>query len=85
MITITHILWKKRAIGVALRNMPGGNSMIQITVHRKDGTLYYPRPFMVNREDIIRQFGIEKVNEPSLMGVWLPLSYCEERMMESKK
>jgi len=79
MIKITHIKWSRRAIGISAAKMRSGPNMVSVTVTDKSGNLLIPEPFRLDREIAIAKYGpIEKINEPSLMGVWIPLRDIED-------
>ncbi len=76
-IEIPCILWKKRAVGVALQKLRAGLNIIKVTAKNKEGELYYPRSIVVHKETAVKLYGIETINQKGLRGVWLPLDLFE--------
>ena len=76
-IEIPCILWKKRAVGVALSKLRAGLNIIKVTAKNKEGWLYYPRSIVVHKDTIVENYGIEIINQKGLRGIWLPLDLFE--------
>lgn len=79
MIEISHIQYNIDSIGIAAHKMRSGPNKIQITAKNKDGKLYYPEPFRLDKELSIAKYGpITKINKNNLMGIWVPLKDVRE-------
>ena len=73
MIEITHALWKRHAIGIALNKLTPGLNKFKVTIKRVDGTIPYPETYVINREEAISKYGIEEINKKGMRGVFVPL------------
>ena len=74
MINITHILWKRKAVGVALSKLKNGENIINITVKDKSGTRLVADPVKVTKEKLLNIYDIETINKRGLEGVFIPLA-----------
>jgi len=73
-INISHIMYSKKAIGVALNKMKDGENIIQITVRNSHGKLVYPNELKIDRSTVIDLYGIMSINKHNLQGVWIPIA-----------
>lgn len=78
MITITHILWDGRKIGVALNKLHEGWNRIKITTKNVKGEFLYPGTFVVDKDEIIGKYGVLIINKNGLRGVWIPLKEIDQ-------
>jgi hypothetical protein len=78
MIEITHILWRKQAIGVATHKLKSGINIIKVTVKNPKDEYYFPEPFEIDKEKAIKKYGpIEEINK-NLKGIFIPLTDIRE-------
>lgn len=77
MIKITHIMYSKKAIGIALHKLKTGINKFTITVRDKSGDKTYPNIYIINKEDAVEKYGISVINKKGLKGIWLPLDNLE--------
>lgn len=82
-IKITHILWRKRAIGVSLRKLVDGLNEIKITVKDKANNRLYPDPIVISREKLLNIYSVETINKSGLQGVFIPLIDIERRVFNA--
>jgi len=74
MIEITHIKWSGNKIGIALHKLKDGLNEVLITAKNKSGIPYYPEQFIVDKERLIKQYGITTINKNHLQGIWIPIN-----------
>ena len=77
MISITHIKWGEKKIGIASHKMLSGNNVFEVTAEGKDGQRYYPGIFSINKAAAIERYGEATINKNGLKGVWVPLKDLE--------
>lgn len=72
-VLITHIMYIRKAIGVALNKLVDGENIIQITVTNANGNILYPNELHIDKSTVIDSYGISDINKHSLQGVWIPI------------
>jgi hypothetical protein len=83
MIKITHILWSKKAIGVALNKLSEGENEIAITVKDKNGNFLYPDTITATKQRLLNYYEVENINKKGLMGVFIPLADIERGLFNA--
>jgi len=83
MIKITHILWRKKAIGVALNKLSSGWNEIAITVKDKNDNFLYPDVLYVTKERLLNIYKVETINNKGLRGVFIPLADIERGLFDA--
>lgn len=77
-ITITNIFWKKHAIGIKLSKLASGDNLVRVIAEDKNDNYYYPNLYKINREEVIRKYGVDSLeNNPNVKIVHIPLDDLE--------
>ena len=74
MIKISHIMYSKKAIGIALNKLSNrGLNTVEITIRNKEGELMYPQRLQLDKEELMGRYEVEIINKNNLLGFWIPI------------